>query len=267
MSTLSKSLVAVIATLAAGVLITMQQPPKEEQSFSLPPAHAQWDYQIGGPYRPAADVQIVSRDRTVPPAPGLYNICYVNAFQVQPGEQSDWPADLLLRDANGNLVMDEEWGEALLDLRTDDKRIRVAAKVNGWIDGCASSGYNAVEPDNYDSFSRSKGLLKTEHATAYIRLLADHAHARDLAIAQKNTLELASQRQALGLDFAVVEECGEWDECEEFTSHFGTAIVVVEYSDKGLAAACASVGDQVSVARRDVDVSPVGSPGHARETC
>nr|BFE52173.1 hypothetical protein GCM10017745_56000 [Saccharothrix mutabilis subsp. capreolus] len=126
----------------------------------LPPAHAGFDYQIGGPYPPAADVRVVTRDHEVAPAPGLYNICYVNAFQVQPGAEAEWDADLLLRDADGEVVYDGDWGEALLDLRTADKRARVADKVGGWIDGCAAKGYQAVEPDNYDSYTRApEGLL------------------------------------------------------------------------------------------------------------
>jgi hypothetical protein len=44
---------------------------------------------------------IVSRDRTASPAAGLYNICYVNGFQIQPDEEALWLAehpDLILRD-------------------------------------------------------------------------------------------------------------------------------------------------------------------------
>ncbi|MEU3955806.1 endo alpha-1,4 polygalactosaminidase, partial [Streptomyces achromogenes] len=60
----------------------------------LPPKGAGFDYQIGGAYPPPKGVRVVSRDRSDSPAPGLYNICYVNAFQAQPAERSSWPADL-----------------------------------------------------------------------------------------------------------------------------------------------------------------------------
>ncbi|MFC7471450.1 hypothetical protein ACFQVA_33940 [Actinomadura keratinilytica] len=33
-------------------------------------------------------------------SPGLYNVCYVNAFQAQPGARG-WPEELLLRDPAG----------------------------------------------------------------------------------------------------------------------------------------------------------------------
>lgn len=232
----------------------------------LPPLHAGFDYQIGGAYPPPAGVRIVSRDRTAAPAPGLYNICYVNAFQAQPDAEKSWPADLLLRDANGDLVIDEDWDEALLDIGTADKRKRIAARVNEWTDGCADKGFDAVEPDNYDSYTRSDDLLTADDATAFITLLSRHAHARGLAIGQKNTVELAGLRKQTGLDFAVAEECGEFDECGEYAEAFDDRVVVIEYTDSGLRKARAAFGDRLSIVRRDVDVSTPGSAGYVRRT-
>ncbi|WTL23013.1 endo alpha-1,4 polygalactosaminidase [Streptomyces sp. NBC_01506] len=242
-------------------------PGASAAAVPLPPVHAGFDYQLGGAYPPPAGVSVVSRDREDPPAAGLYNICYVNAFQVQPDELNEWAPDLLLRDANGDVVIDEEWDEAILDIGTSGKRDRIAAKVNGWIDGCASAGFQAVEPDNYDSYERSRGQFGTGPAMDFITLLADHAHAEGLAIGQKNTAELAEFRADTGLDFAVVEECGEYDECDSFTDHFGDNVIVVEYTAKGLATACAGWGDSLSIVRRDADVVPAGSSGYLRQTC
>jgi hypothetical protein len=84
----------------------------------LPYANAPFDYQIGGDYPPPSGVMIVSRDREGSPAPGLYNICYVNGFQAQPSEESFWLDDhpeLVLRDAAGDPVIDADWDEMLLD--------------------------------------------------------------------------------------------------------------------------------------------------------
>src|SRR5690606_3848532 len=77
--------------------------------IELPPPDGEFDYQLGGAYEPPAGVQIVSRDRHDPPAPGLYNICYVNGFQSQPGEDNFWlddHPDLVLRDGKGDPVID-----------------------------------------------------------------------------------------------------------------------------------------------------------------
>ncbi len=261
-------LIATAVLALAGALITVVLTrTTASAAVTLPPAGAGFDYQIGGPYTPPDGVEVVSRDRAAEPADGLYNICYVNAFQVQPGEQSQWESDLLLRDAAGNLVIDEDWGEPLLDLRTADKRTRIASKVNGWIDGCATSGYQAIEPDNYDSYTRSKNLLTASHAKAYLTLLATHAHAQNLAIAQKNTLELAADRESVGLDFAVAEECGQYDECGEFVDAFGDNVIVIEYTDEGMQTACNGFGDQLSIVQRDVDVSVPGTAGYVRKTC
>ncbi|AHH99022.1 endo alpha-1,4 polygalactosaminidase [Kutzneria albida] len=235
-------------------------------TVTAPPVTAGFDYQIGGAYTPPSQVRVVSRDHTAQPAAGLYNICYVNAFQAQPGAEGEW-GDLLLRDANGNVVMDEDWGEGLLDLRTADKRQRVAAKVNVWVDDCATKGFQAIEPDNYDSFTRSKGLLSDSDAQAYIRVLSAHAHKKGLAVGQKNTSELAGQRQANGLDFAVAEECGDQNKCGEYTPAFGDHVIVIEYTDAGLRTACDRWGGSLSIVRRDHGVAPAGASGYVRKTC
>ncbi|MFE5487520.1 endo alpha-1,4 polygalactosaminidase [Streptomyces sp. NPDC056527] len=229
-----------------------------------------FDYQIGGPYSPPPGVGAVSRDRTVKPAPGLYNICYVNAFQAQPDATDWWQAnhpDLLLRDATGAPVMDEDWGEALLDVSTPAKRERLAAIVGEWIDGCATDGYQAVEADNLDSYERSDGRLTPEHDLAFARLLVDRAHAAGLAIGQKNAADLAKRGRGLGFDFAVAEECGQYEECAPYATAFDDRVLVIEYEAAGLDAACATWGDTLSIVLRDPDVRPAGKPGYVRRTC
>ncbi|MEW2168284.1 endo alpha-1,4 polygalactosaminidase [Streptomyces sp. NPDC007084] len=243
-----------------------RRPDGKPTGVRLPPLHAGFDYQIGGAYPPAPGVRVVSRDRSASPAPGLYNICYVNAFQAQPEERGRWPADLLLRDADGKVVVDKDWDEALLDISTPDKRRRVAERVNRWIDSCADKGFDAIEPDNYDSYTRSRKLLTADDATAFISLLSAHAHARHLAIGQKNTVELAGARKRTGLDFAVAEECGQYDECGEYAKAFGDRVVVIEYTDSGLRKARAAYGDRLSIVRRDVLVSTPGSAHYVRRT-
>ena len=76
-------------------------------NVSLPPLDGKLDYQLGGAYTPPAGVTIVSRDREAAPADGIYNICYVNGFQIQPAEESFWTSqhpDLILRDGNGTPI-------------------------------------------------------------------------------------------------------------------------------------------------------------------
>ncbi|WP_425245077.1 endo alpha-1,4 polygalactosaminidase [Streptomyces sp. NEAU-NA10] len=241
--------------------------PASAATVTLPPKHVPWDYQIGGAYAPAAGVQVVSRSHESAPAPGVYNICNVNAFQAQQGAEDDWARDLLLRDAGGGVVYDEDWDEAILDIRTDAKRQRIAAKVNAWIDDCAAKGYKAVEPDNYDVFTRFPKYLTGGQAKALMKLLSAHAHAEGLAVAQKNTVELVADRASVGLDFALVEQCGEWNECGEFAEAFDDNVLVVEYTAKGLSNVCSGWGSTLSIVRRDQDVVPQGASGYIHQTC
>src|SRR4051794_24501187 len=152
-----------------------------------PPSGADVDYQLGGVRSVPAQVGIVVRDRQARPAPGRYNVCYVNGFQTQPGERAVWRRHpgLVLRD-HGRPIVDEAWGERLLDVRTAANRKRLAAIVGRWTRGCARAGYDAVEYDNLDSFTRSHGLIKRREAIAYARALVRAAHRSGLAAGQKN---------------------------------------------------------------------------------
>jgi hypothetical protein len=240
-------------------------------AYTTPPENATFDYQLGGAYTPPSGVTVVSRDYTASPAAGIYNICYVNAFQTQPDAQSWWEKnhpELLLRDKNGDLVEDEDWGEIMLDYSTDAKRTALTTVVGGWIDTCASKGFKAVEPDNLDTYTRVDGLLTEDQAVAYAAKLSAYAHNKGLAIGQKNTAELSTAKaKTAGFDFAVAEECGEWDECDEYTRTYGNKVLVIEYSQSGFTKACASHGSKLSVVQRDVAVSAPGSKTYVWKAC
>ncbi|MDH2387286.1 endo alpha-1,4 polygalactosaminidase [Streptomyces sp. HNM0663] len=249
---------------------TPARTPAGAGKVAMPEPGIAFDYQIGGAYAPPPGVRAVSRDRAAKPAPGLYNICYVNAFQAQPDATGWWREhhpDLLLRDAAGALVIDGDWDEALLDISTPAKRERLAEVVGEWIDGCATAGYQAVEADNLDSHERSKGLLTAEDDLAFGKLLVSRAHAAGLAIGQKNAAELAGRGRSIGFDFAVAEECGQYDECGAYADAFDNRVFVIEYQAEGLAAACETWGDTLSVVLRDLDVAPAGEAAHVRRTC
>ncbi len=239
-------------------------------SIPLPPRHGVFDYQIGGAYPPNSRVQILSRDRNDSPASGRYNICYVNAFQTQP-EESDWwkrqHADLLLRTSTGAYVEDPGWpGELLLDISTAAKRTALGTILDGWFKACAAKGFQAIEPDNLDSWTRSRGLLTRAHAQEFAKLLIASAHRHGLAIAQKNTMEIGS----LGFDFAIAEERAVYDECGSYQRLYGDRVIEIEYTDnprKHYEQACQDHGGRLSVILRDRDVVAAGKSGYHYETC
>lgn len=248
------------------------------------PVDAGFDYQIGGDYQPPPGVEVVTRDWFLgSPLAGdsTYSICYVNAFQTQPDdpdvdrsdERSNWPTELVLSE----LGDDPNWGgEYLIDISTDERRAAALAHVQAMIETCADKGFDAVEFDNLDSWTRfddtplagQVGFGRAE-AVAYAELLVDAAHELDLAAAQKNTLDLTREQSIdiVGFDFAVAEQCGEFDECEDYRAVFGDRLLVIEYTDEGFATACRSVGDSVSVVQRDLDVTTPDSPSYRFRTC
>ena len=225
------------------------------------PAGTDVDYQLGGAVDPPAHVGIVVRDRSEPPAAGRYNICYVNGFQTQPDEKAFWRhhRDLLLRDADDRLVVDEAWGETLLDLRTPAQRRALTRIVGRWVHGCAQHGYDAVEFDNLDSYTRSEGLLTRHKAVLYATLLVRQAHRRGLAAGQKNLAGFDGTR--IGYDFAVAEECGRYDECQRYVGHFGGQVLMVEYRTEDFLETCTAYGDGHAVELRDRDLTPDGVHG------
>jgi hypothetical protein len=255
--------------LIAALLLTVPALAQEP-----PPPGGQYDSQLGGAYPPQAGTTIVSRDREDAPAPGLYNICYVNAFQTQP-QDADWwretHPDLLLRGRNGQLVEDENWpGELLLDTGTAEKREALAAIVGEWIVGCARAGFQAIEADNLDTYSRSHEMLSMADNLAYAKLLTGIAASHGLAFGQKNAAELLDRAKAHGFSFAIVESCEVWDECEAFMAVYGRNVLEIEYTDtprENFETACAARGDEIAVILRDRMLGTPDSADYHYETC
>ncbi|MEU6284459.1 endo alpha-1,4 polygalactosaminidase [Streptomyces sp. NPDC047028] len=264
---------AMVAAAAAALPLALLGPTAQAAASPVPPpAAAGFDYQIGGGYTLPAGVTVVSRDHNDSPANGAYNICYINAFQTQdPSAAEDtpssWPQDLLVHDG-GSVLMDPDWNEALLDISTAANRTAIATRIEKHIDQCATKGFDALELDNYDSYTRSNGHLTDSQAQTYIKMLSAYGHGKGLAVAQKNTVELAPNRVANGLDFAIAEECGVQSppECDQYIQYFGNHVIFIEYTDGGLDYDCQYNG-QASIVERDTDVVTPGTSGYVRRTC
>ena len=241
---------------------------------AAPPANAPFDYQIGGDYPLPAGVQVVSRDwfSGGTPPEGIYGICYVNAYQTQaneegvdrPDEQANWPAHLVLT-ALGD---DPKWGgEYLIDISTAEKRAEAAQWVKPMLEACAIKGFQGVEFDNLDSWTRFEGTpLQAQvpfgraEAVAYATLLAAEAHHLGLAVGQKNTAELTfdEARTQIRFDFAIAEECGRYNECQTYRGVYQDNVIVIEYRMKDFNKVCKTFGAQLSIVLRDRNVTPHG---------
>jgi hypothetical protein len=253
----------------------------------LPPAGGVFDYQIGGAYAPSAKVQIVDRDRTSKPVKGRYNVCYVNALQTQsdePGQSKKHPPygttswwkrhhpTLLVHDKSGHVVVDPDWDEAILNVATTAKRTALLSIQKAWVKSCRTKGFQAVEPDNQDSYARSHRAFGFAADRAYLTRFTRYAHAEGLAVAQKNANgEFGSTgRTHVHFDFAIAEECSYYDECASYTSVYGRRVIDIEYTDEPKSAflnSCSVRGSRISVLRRDRDVVPRGAHGYSYTLC
>jgi hypothetical protein len=242
-------------------------------SLPLPDPAAGFDYQLGGAYPPPAGVETVARDRTAEPAGRGYDICYVNGFQTQPGESEGFAREhpgLLVQTGGGPLV-DPGWpDEYLFDTSTAARREALTAIVGPWIEGCARDGFDAVEIDNPDSYTRSEGALTVEDNLALAEAYAVIAHEHGLAIAQKNTADQSERLRELGYDFAVAESCSVYDECGAYTRVY-PALLDIEYTDElgedDFAGACADRGTATAMILRDHDLLTPGESGYAYSAC
>lgn len=235
----------------------------------LPVPNSKWDYQIGDPYAPRAGVSLVSRDREARPFAAGYTICYVNAYQTQESEVRWWKnhhRNLLLRH-DGEYVVDGFWGEILFDIRTPAKRQALARIVGRWIAGCGDDGFDAIEPDNLDSWTRSKKLITKDDAFAYAALLIDRAHSEGLPIGQKNAAGQTARGEATGFDFAIAEECGRWRECRSYTAAYGDQVYVIEYRRQDFRFTCNHWADQLSIVLRNLQVTAPGSKNYVYRAC
>ena len=280
--TAGKALAIALAVAFAAATSACAQPAPAPDEAPVAEVEARWnaaksggvDYQLGGAYAPPPGVTVVVRDRMVAPAPGLFNICYVNGFQTQPGETESWLAEhpeLILTDRRGRPVIDANWpDERLLDTRTPEKREAIAAVIRPWLDGCAEAGFDAVEFDNLDSWTRGPGLTP-EGNLALATLLIQHAHSRGLWVGQKNARELGQAGLDAGFDFVISEECAVWRECAGYAALYGDRHIDVEYIDDMTRAAfdahCRAGDLPALVVLRDRGLSAPGDPDYLRAEC
>jgi hypothetical protein len=95
-----------------------------------------------------------------------------------------------------------------------------------------AKGFDGAEPDNVDGYVNHSGFPLTGiQQLRFNRALAELAHARGLAVALKNDLDQVSLL-APSFDFAVNEQCVEYDECEQLVPFVaaGKPVLHVEYN-------------------------------------
>ena len=96
---------------------------------------------------------------------------------------------------------------------------------------CAHKGFDGVEPDNVAGWENKTGFpLTRADQLRYDRWIARQVHQRGMAVALKNDPRQAKQLVD-DFDFAVVEECFQYEECDLFKPFIaaGKAVFEAEY--------------------------------------
>lgn len=172
-----------------------------------------WQWQLSDPVNTAYAVNVYDVDLFDTPAAtlnllkaqGKRVVCYFSA-----GSAENWRTDYTrFTSADMGKPLDGWAGERWLDTRSANVR----AVMKERLALAAARGCDGVEPDNVDAYTNDSGFpLTSATQLDYNRFLAREAHALGLAVGLKNDVD---QLVALAsaFDFAVNEQCHEYDEC------------------------------------------------------
>ncbi len=191
-----------------------------------------WQWQLSGPLNLSYDVAVYDVDLETTSQfqiESLHNrgvkvICYFSAGTIE-----DFRADTnsINRRFVGKVLPDwpdERW----LDIRHFSKfKSLLIERLNL----AKEKKCDAVEPDNVDAFANDTGFkINKRHQRIYNKWLAKNAHSRGLAIGLKNDLDQVAQLVNY-FDFAVNEQCFQYDECEKLLPFIekNKAVFGVEY--------------------------------------
>jgi hypothetical protein len=207
-----------------------QTVPPPRRPWGPKPGQA-WQWQLTTPVDLDVDVEIYDIDgfensaatvRTLHDR-GRRVICYIEvgaAGDFRP-DYGSYPESILGK-PNG-------WpGERWVDIRRTDLLEPILAKR---FDMCRDKGFDAVEPDLMENYAADTGFPVTAaQQLTFNRLVARLAHDRGMGVALKNGAELVDELVS-DVDFAVVEECAEFDECDAYLPFIraGKAVLHVEY--------------------------------------
>ncbi|MFJ6699053.1 endo alpha-1,4 polygalactosaminidase [Streptomyces sp. NPDC091272] len=190
-----------------------------------------WQWQLDGRVDPRTDVPVYdidgfensAADVARLHADGRKVICYINAgaWEDFRPDRDDFPASVR-GGPNG-------WdGERWLDIRRLDV---LRPLMDRRFEMCRRKGFDAVEPDLMDAYLHDTGFpLTAAHQLAYNKMLSSLARTKGLAVGLKNDLPQIPELVRY-FDFAVNEQCAEFDECAALRPFVtaGKAVFHVEY--------------------------------------
>jgi hypothetical protein len=192
-----------------------------------------WQWTLQGPINTGLNVDVYDVDLFDTPkstiqvlqARGIKVICYFSAGTYE-GWRSDWKTYFPFITGGsytggrapfaGNMA---DWDERWLDIRY----VRLLRPImTARIRLAVSKGCDAVEPDNMDAYTNLDEVGKpitAAHQLRYNRMIANTAHQLGMSVGLKNDLDQLPQLVSY-YDFAVNEQCFQYNECSAYTSTF-----------------------------------------------
>lgn len=203
-------------------------------SWWRPKPGTSWQWQLSGKLDSSFDVAVYDIDMfetsraqvDMLHRAGRKVICYIDtAYEPQR------PDSKQLEPFRGNPI--DGWpGQYWLDVREP----AVLEVMRARIEQAQSKGCDAIEADDVDARGDDPGFpIRAADQQKFIRALADAAHAHGLGFGLKNDLPEIDALLDVS-DFAINEECFEYDECDALSAFVraGKAVFQVEYSDDDL---------------------------------
>ena len=207
--------------------------PKADAARWMPkPGTAAWQFQLQGKIDTSIDADVYEVDgfdvsaKTVAElhTQGRKVICYmdVGSWENYRADKNRFPKSVIGRKYEG--YPNERW----LDIRRFHK---FAKPLKARIAMCARKGFDALEPDNINGYENPTGFpLTARHQLRFNRWIARQAHKKGLSVGLKNDGPQA-RNLVRDFDFAVVEQCFQYDECGQYLPFIraGKAVFSVEY--------------------------------------
>jgi hypothetical protein len=220
------------AALALCLLLLVAAPASAAARWHPGPTTAAWQWELQGKFELTPGVSVFEIDGFEYPASdvaaihgqGAKAICYldVGSWEEYRPDKGEFPKSSLGKRYEG--YPDERW----LDIAHYKKFAPIIEKR---ISMCARKGFDAVEPDNINGWENKTGfpLTRADQLT-YNRWIARTVHKAGMAVALKNDSRQAKQLVG-AFDFAVVEECFQYDECDLYRPFVeaGKAVFETEY--------------------------------------
>lgn len=100
------------------------------------------------------------------------------------------------------------------------------------IDLAVHKDCDAVDPTNVDAYQIAAKICQDD-AVAYVKMLAEHAHSKNLAFGLRNAPDIAG-RLMEDIDFSVCESCSRTKDCEAYQKFIdaGKPVFHVEYANE-----------------------------------